>query len=110
MSDFKRIDPITAQTLHKQGAVMVDIRDFHSFETGHIIGSMHLDHRSLANFISHADLDKPLIVVCYHGHSSQSTASYLMLQGFSEVYSLDGGFELWRITYPEHVTPSINDE
>ncbi|MBA4728265.1 MAG: thiosulfate sulfurtransferase, partial [Pseudomonas sp.] len=24
-------------------------------------------------------------------------------QGFSEVYSLDGGFELWRHTYPSDV-------
>jgi len=39
-------------------------------------------------------------VVCYHGNSSQSAAAYLISQGFSDVYSLDGGFELWRGTYP----------
>ncbi len=33
-------------------------------------------------------------------NSSQSAAAYLVGQGFSEVYSLDGGFELWRSTYP----------
>lgn len=40
------------------------------------------------------------MVVCYHGNSSQSAAAYLVSQGFSDVYSLDGGFELWRSTYP----------
>ena len=40
-------------------------------------------------------------MVCYHGNSSQSAAAYLVGQGFSEVYSVDGGFELWRATYPE---------
>ncbi|CRR54182.1 Thiosulfate sulfurtransferase GlpE [Pseudomonas aeruginosa] len=40
------------------------------------------------------------MVVCYHGNSSQSAAAYFIQQGFSDVYSLDGGFELWRSVYP----------
>ena len=50
--------------------------------------------------------DAPLIVACYHGNSSQSAAAYLAHQGFSEVYSLDGGFELWRATYPNETAQS----
>ena len=30
----------------------------------------------------------------------KSAAAYLVSQGFSDVYSLDGGFELWRGTFP----------
>lgn len=100
MSEFKRIPPEQAQALREQGAVVVDIRDPQSFAAGHIRGSHHLDNHSLHGFISQADLDKPLIVSCYHGNSSQSAAAYLAGQGFSEVYSLDGGFELWRATFP----------
>ncbi len=104
MSDFKRIPPEQAKALREQGAVVVDIRDPESFSHGHIAGSQHLDNHSLHDFIAKADLDKPLIVACYHGNSSQSAAAYLVGQGFSEVYSLDGGFELWRATYPEDST------
>ncbi|RJG12277.1 thiosulfate sulfurtransferase GlpE [Pseudomonas cavernicola] len=100
MSDFKRIPPEQAHALREQGAVVVDIRDPQSFALGHISGSRHLDNHSLHDFIAKADLDKPLIVTCYHGNSSQSAAAYLVNQGFSEVYSLDGGFELWRTTFP----------
>ncbi|AOE83063.1 thiosulfate sulfurtransferase GlpE [Pseudomonas sp. TCU-HL1] len=103
MSEFQRIAPEQAQTLREQGAVVVDIRDPQSFALGHISGSHHLDNHSLADFITKADFDKPLIVACYHGNSSQSAAAYLAHQGFSEVYSLDGGFELWRSVYPEDV-------
>jgi thiosulfate sulfurtransferase len=46
----------------------------------------------------------PLIVSCYHGNSSQSAAAYLCSQGFTEVYSLDGGFEVWRTTYPGEIS------
>ncbi|WP_322978736.1 thiosulfate sulfurtransferase GlpE [Pseudomonas sp. C11] len=100
MSEFQRISPEQAQALREKGAVVVDIRDPHSFANGHIAGSRHLDNHSLHDFITHADLDAPLIVACYHGNSSQSAAAYLVGQGFAEVYSLDGGFELWRATYP----------
>ncbi|WP_337040247.1 thiosulfate sulfurtransferase GlpE [Pseudomonas juntendi] len=101
MSEFKRIPPEQALELRKQeGAVVVDIRDSQAFAAGHITGARHLDNHSVAEFIRTADLDAPTLVVCYHGNSSQSAAAYLVGQGFSDVYSVDGGFELWRTTYP----------
>ncbi|AMS15665.1 thiosulfate sulfurtransferase [Pseudomonas chlororaphis] len=103
MSEFKRIPPEQAQALREQGAVVVDIRDPQTFALNHISGSLHLDNHSISDFIRNADLDAPLVVVCYHGNSSQSAAAYLISQGFSNVYSLDGGFELWRTTYPAEI-------
>lgn len=103
MTEFKRIPPQEAHALREQGAVLVDVRDPQTFESGHIPDSFHLDNHSLVDFIAKADLDKPLVVVCYHGNSSQSAAAYLAGQGFSEVYSMDGGFELWRTTYPAEI-------
>lgn len=101
MTDFKRISPEQAQSLRHEGGVFVDIRDPNSFANGHVTGSTHLDNQSLPDFIATADLDQPLIVVCYHGNSSQSAAAYLVNQGFSDVYSLDGGFEHWRQAFPQ---------
>ena len=109
MSEFQRIAPEQAQALRQQGAVVVDIRDPQSFALGHIAGSLHLDNYSLADFIAKADLDRPLIVTCYHGNSSQGAAAYLVGQGFSEVYSLDGGFELWRATFPEETAQAASE-
>ena len=106
MTDFKRIPPEQAQALRDQGAVVVDIRDPQAYAAGHIKNATHLDNHSLHDFIAKADLDAPLIVACYHGNSSQSAAAYLASQGFSKVYSLDGGFELWRATYPGEIAQS----
>ena len=101
MTEFKRIPPEAAHALLKNGAVVVDVRDPATFAAMHISGSKHLDNHSLHAFIQGADLDAPTVVVCYHGNSSQSAAAYLVSQGFSDVYSLDGGFELWRRVYPD---------
>jgi len=103
MSEFRRIPPQEAQRLRTLGAVVVDIRDLQSYAQSHIAGAFHLDNQSLAEFMAQADFEQPLIVSCYHGNSSQGAAAYLAEQGFAEVYSLDGGFELWRTTYPDEV-------
>ncbi|WP_438281244.1 thiosulfate sulfurtransferase GlpE [Pseudomonas alabamensis] len=109
MSEFKRIPPETAKALREDGAVVVDIRDVQAYAAGHIQGSTHLDNHSVADFIRNADLDAPTVVVCYHGNSSQSAAAYLIGQGFSDVYSLDGGFELWRSTYPQDTARDLSE-
>ena len=107
MDAFKRINVEQAKNLCADGAVMVDIRDPESFASGHPAGAIHLDNQSLAEFIAQADLDAPTIVVCYHGHSSQSAAAYLHSQDFSDLYSMDGGFEEWKHVLPEMVERSI---
>ncbi|RTR38265.1 thiosulfate sulfurtransferase GlpE [Shewanella canadensis] len=75
---------------------IADIRDAASFESGHVAGSINLSNENLASFIAEADMDLPLIVICYHGISSQSAAQYLVEQGFDQVYSLDGGYQAWQ--------------
>lgn len=101
MDQFQRIPPDTAKTLLEQGATLADIRDAHSFAQGHIAGAQHLDNTGLQAFIETNDLDKPLVVYCYHGNSSQPAAQFLFERGFEEVYSLDGGFEAWQASFPE---------
>ena len=107
MSEFRRIPPQEAQLLRTQGAVVVDIRDSQSYAQSHIAGAHHLDNQSLPDFMAQADFERPLIVACYHGNSSQGAAAYLISQGFSDVYSMDGGFELWRTTYPAETAQGI---
>lgn len=106
MEAFKRINVEQAQQMCANGAVMVDIRDPESFASGHPVGAIHLDNHSIAEFVAQADLDVPTIVICYHGHSSQSAAAYLHSLDFSDLYSMDGGFEEWRHALPNMVERS----
>ncbi|MEH6627226.1 MAG: thiosulfate sulfurtransferase GlpE [Motiliproteus sp.] len=99
--DFKRIAADKAKSLIDQGAALVDIRDPDSYARSHIDGALHLDNHSLQEFVEQSDLDRPLLVYCYHGNSSQPAAQFLYEKGFDEVYSLDGGFEVWQQLYPE---------
>lgn len=76
--------------------VIVDVRDRDSYEESHIENAIYLSMPELQNFIATVDRNKSILVYCYHGISSQSVAQHLIEQGFSEVYSLVGGFEAWK--------------
>ncbi|MGL6000720.1 MAG: thiosulfate sulfurtransferase GlpE [Plesiomonas sp.] len=106
MEQFQFISVSDAKTkLDHDKAVLVDIRDPQSFQAGHISNAFHLTNQSLVEFMQQTDFSTPVIVICYHGNSSQGAAQYLINQGFDEVYSLNGGFEAWQRAYPA-VEPS----
>lgn len=77
--------------------VIADIRDPQSYANGHIPDSLHLNNDNLGAFIEQTPKNMPVVVVCYHGNSSQPAAQMLVGQGFKTVYSMDGGFEAWRL-------------
>ncbi len=76
--------------------VVVDIRDPQSYANGHIPHAMHLSNDNIGEFIEQTPKTQPVVVVCYHGNSSQQAADILAQQGFVDVYSMDGGFEAWH--------------
>jgi len=75
-----------------------------AFASGHIENAIHLTNESLADFLRDADPDAPVVVCCYVGQSSQQAAQFLVSQDFTQVYSLDGGFNLWQLQYPNKVS------
>ena len=86
----------TRQRMADGEVAIVDIRDEQSFLGGHIDGAFHLTNGTLSQFMQQVEFATPVIVCCYRGHSSQQAAQFLIHQGYDEVYSLDGGYELWR--------------
>ncbi len=97
MSDFKHISVAqTASLLAEAKVVIADIRDEQSYAAGHIEGAFHLTNTSMAAFMQQVEFEQPVVVVCYHGNSSQGAAQFLLNQGYDEVYSMDGGMDIWR--------------
>ena len=96
MKDVEQIEFAQARELLASGSAFVDVRDAASYESAHIPGALHLTDANVGAFIAASDKAKPIVIYCYHGHSSLGGAAYLMEQGFEKVYSLAGGFESWR--------------
>ena len=101
MEQFECINVEEAhQKLHQQTAVLVDIRDPQSYAMGHTPGAFHLTNDTLVSFMQQTDFETPVLVMCYHGHSSQGVAQYLVSHGFETVYNLDGGYAAWQLASP----------
>jgi len=104
MTAFTRIAPDDARDLiDDRDVVIVDIRDPQSFAAGRMLDAQHLSNDTAAELIEKTEKSMPIVVCCYHGNSSQQAAQFLAEQGFTEVYSLDGGFEVWNAKFPDDV-------
>lgn len=102
---FQHLDIPTLQAWLDEGRelALVDIRDPMSFSRGRIPSSRRLDNDGVSAFLADTPAERPVVVVCYHGHSSQQAAAWLAGQGLAEVYSLDGGFTEWQLRHPDSV-------
>ena len=101
MAPIKEIDVHQVKELEdKDSATIVDIRDLASFQAGHIPNAIHLSDSTVEQFIIDTDKNKPLVVYCYHGISSQGAAAYFSEKGFKEASSMIGGFEGWLSAFP----------
>ncbi len=81
--------------LEAQGAVFLDVRDRGSWRSGHIPGALHIGDHNIQEFVADAQRERTTIVYCYHGYSSLGGAAFLNSEGFSDVYSMKGGFAGW---------------
>jgi len=98
---FKQISHEQAQKLIEgKNVIIADVRDRDSYNEGHITKAIYLSMPALQEFCEMTDKSRPILVYCNHGISSRSVAQHLIDQGFSEVYSLLGGFETWKEHHP----------
>ena len=89
-----------AQLITEKNALVVDIRDPGSFNSAHIENATRIDNSNFQAFIENSDKSRPLVVLCYHGNSSQQAAQVFAQQGFSQSYSVDGGMSEWALSHP----------
>jgi thiosulfate sulfurtransferase len=93
---FECIEPDQyRELLENEEVTLLDIRDPASFANGHIENSIHVEQIDVDTFVEEHPRDKPLVVCCYHGNSSQGAADFFSGKGFTRVYSLNGGYEGW---------------
>lgn len=104
MSSFSRISADQAKTLMEEpGTVIVDMRDQRSFDAGRVPGAKWINNDNVQEIINETDFEAHLIVCCYRGNISQQGADFFAQQGFNSVYSLDGGFNGWKLLFPTEV-------
>lgn len=78
--------------------VLIDTRETHEFEEGHLPKAKHLSKGVIERDIEKevADPDKEIVLYCGGGYRSALAADNLQKMGYSNVKSMAGGWREWE--------------
>jgi rhodanese-related sulfurtransferase len=96
---FKLLRPVEFQQacISEQKAVLIDVREFFEYRKTRIKGALNIPSSGkLSSSADTLDKSKPLFLYCTSGFRSKRVAKFFCANGFTSVYSLDGGIIAWK--------------
>jgi len=76
-------------------AVVLDVREPHEWEAGHVPGALHIPLRELPARAGEVPQDGAVAVVCHVGGRSAQAVAWLQAHGWSSTRNVTGGMEAW---------------
>jgi len=82
---------------HGEPWVLIDTREDHEWERGHLPGAIHMSKGIIERDIEETFADRKTPIVCYCGGGFRSAlvADNLQKMGYTNVVSLEGGYRGW---------------
>jgi rhodanese-related sulfurtransferase len=91
----EQLTPERVAEMMDQGvAQVIDVREDHEHEAGHVAGDRHVVLPDLSNEAANLDRNAPVIVYCRSGSRGEVAAEALRASGY-DAYNLEGGFAAW---------------
>jgi len=97
-SRVKETDVEGARRLMQSGAALIDVREDNEWEAGHAAGARHMGRGVIERDVVQTFPDKSteLVLYCGGGFRSALAADMLQKMGYSNVWSMDGGWKAWK--------------
>ena len=99
----KNIKELSVDDVHRMQAdgtdfVLVDIRDESEWAVGYLPNALHLTRGKLEFLIEGAipDINSKVVLYCGGGSRSALSADSLQKMGYTDVYSMAGGYRGWQ--------------
>jgi molybdopterin/thiamine biosynthesis adenylyltransferase/rhodanese-related sulfurtransferase len=115
--EIEEVDPRAVREgakLNGDAPVIVDVRDQHEWDEGHIPGAVHVPRGHLESRIEGAapNRHRPVVLYCASGNRSALAAHTLQtMLGYEKVASMTGGITLWKDRgYEVEVPRRLSDE
>jgi len=92
------IQPTELAPARLAGAVVIDVREPHEFDAGHIEGAINVPQSRLQNEIGRIapDPNGQVVVYCNGGNRGAIAADLLQCSGYKNVCSIAGGFGKYK--------------
>ncbi len=106
-SNIREVSVSEAQERIKQGATLVDVREDREWLAAHAEGAIHMARGVIERDIVHRFPDKQieLILYCGGGYRSALATDSLQKMGYTNVFSMVGGWHAWE----EAKAPATSD-
>src|SRR6266480_1789133 len=97
-SRIKECNVDEARDRIENGATLIDVREDNEFENAHAEDARHMGKGVIERDIVQVYPDKntELILYCGGGYRSALAADMLQKMGYTDVYSMDGGWKAWK--------------
>ena len=97
-SRIREISVADALERSKDGAVLVDVREDNEWKEGHAADAVHLGRGVIERDVvsEYPDKSTELILYCGGGYRSALSADMLQKMGYTNVWSMDGGWAAWK--------------
>lgn len=94
---FHRIDVMEAKQMMSDGARVVDVREPHEYQSGHVPGATLIPVNTVFARREELPKDGKLIFVCAVGQRSALACEMAAAAGFpaEKLYNLEGGTDAW---------------
>jgi len=89
---------VRARALVDKGAVLIDVREDNEYEAGHAAGAHHMGRGIIERDIvqTYPEKDTEIVLYCGGGYRSALAADMLQKMGYTNVWSMDGGWAAWK--------------
>ncbi len=96
-----RVSEVTVEEAlerREAGAVLIDVREDNEWQMGHATDAIHLGRGVIERDIvgQIPNKDKEIILYCGGGYRSALAADMLQRMGYTNVFSMAGGWKAWR--------------
>lgn len=92
------VEETRSRIASNQNARLIDVREDNEWDAGHAAGAEHLGKGVIERDIESQVPDKSteLILYCGGGYRSALAADVLQQMGYTNVYSMAGGWKAWK--------------
>jgi len=103
-----QVPDLAARNAAGDGPLVIDVREQHEWDQGHIPGSVHIPRSFLESRIAGvARPDTEVVLSCASGQRSLLAGITLREMGYETVSSLAGGFQRWKQSGQEYQVPQM---
>ena len=97
-AEIDEVDIVGGAQLLDGGHLLLDVREPDEYDQGAIPGSLHIPRGTLETVIEQRvpDRDQPMVVMCAGGARSAFAVQTLKQLGYTDIVSMDGGFNGWK--------------